>query len=90
MTVVAPYPGHITFTWPGSEASDRSGLSGCRMPSHTTRMDDFICSIHCMQCMLQLKMGCSPTPHNLDLILWGVTITLIEMKGVIKCVRGDN
>ena len=24
-----------------------------------------------------LKIGCLPTPHNLDLNLWGVTITLV-------------
>ena len=50
MTAVAPYPGHVTFTWPGNEASHRSGLSGCRMPSLTARMDDFNCSIHCIHC----------------------------------------
>ena len=37
-----------------------------------------------------LKIGCLQTPQNLELILWDISITLIEMKGVRKGVRGDN
>ena len=39
---------------------------------------------------LLLKIGCLQTPHNLELNLRGVNITLTAMKGVRKGVRGDN